>query len=97
MKVIIIFLFTFIVSIESFSQISKLKTIALSTSERVSAVCIESLKKSGFVLSGIKFSKPPEDFNNMALHDNIQALIVKLEGEDDETVDLLRDAIDAAK
>ena len=74
-----------------------LDTKDIAFAERVSAVCIESLKKSGFVLSGIKFSKPPEDFNNMALFDCIQALIVKLEGVDDETVDLLNDAIDAAK
>ena len=71
------------------------KDIALA--ERVSAISLESLKKAGFVMSDIKLGKPERDFNNMALHDNIKAIIFDLRGEDDETADTLQEAVDNSK
>ena len=74
-----------------------LETKDIKFAERVGATSIESLKKAGFVLSDIRFGKPEEDFNNMALHDNIKAIIFDLRGEDDEMADTLQDAVDNSK
>ncbi len=75
-----------------------LGTKDISLAERISATSIESLKKAGFVLSDIRFfGKPEEDFDNLALHDNIKAIIFDLRGEDDEMADTLQDAVDNSK
>ena len=71
------------------------KDIALA--ERYSSGAMEMLKKAGFILSDIKFSRPEEDFNNLALHDNIKAIIFDLRGEDDEMADTLQEAVDNSK
>jgi len=80
------------------------KRVSVSTGTkdiRIAAMCrmliVESLKAAGFIISDEKFSRPEEDFNNMALHDNIKAVIFDLRGEDDEMADTLQDAIDNAK
>lgn len=74
-----------------------LETKDIAKAEWVSAICLASLKKAGFVLSDIKLGRPEQDFSNMALHDNIKAVIFNIRGEDDEMADTLQAAIDAAK
>jgi hypothetical protein len=47
----------------------------IAKAEWVASTSMKSLEKAGFVLGGIKFGRPERDFSNMALHDNITAII----------------------
>jgi hypothetical protein len=75
-----------------------LETKDISFAERVSSVSLESLRKAGFILSDIRFGRPEHDFNNMALHDNITAIIDDLNAcRSYDMAETLQDAIDNAK
>ena len=66
--------------------------------EWVASTAISGLEKAGFILSNIKFGKPEKDFNNMALFDNITAIIVNLQNQGNhDMAATLQDAVDNAK
>jgi hypothetical protein len=74
-----------------------LHTKDLSFAARCTGMIYEALEKADFILTDKKFGRPQDDFNNMALHDNINAIIIDLRGDDDEMADTLQDAVDNSK
>jgi hypothetical protein len=70
----------------------------LKLAERIAFTSIEGLEKADFILSNIKFSRPELDFNNLALYDNINAIIDEQNALGNyDMAKTLQDAIDNAK
>jgi hypothetical protein len=66
--------------------------------EWVASTTILGLEKAEFILSKIKFGRPEQDFNNLALHDNINTIIVNLQNQGDhDMANTLQDAVDNSK
>ena len=73
-----------------------LDTKDLPLAAKVAGLVVETLRKADFLLENVKFVQPSEDYNNMALHDCISAIIQDLTGQDDEMAELLQEAVDSA-
>ena len=61
------------------------ETKDLTQAEKSSALALAMMKKGGFTLSDIKFSKPEDDFSSMALLDLINQLVDSWSGHSSET------------
>ena len=68
-----------------------LGTRDLVLAEKIAAMTLECLRKGGFTCGDVKFSKPDDRFDGLALLDEVKALICEV---DEDTGEMIKNVIE---